>query len=116
MNQRQKVKRLKKEITRIKSDNELMRDIIGNSPRMAELYDLYTKPFKNVTYSTMEFEEYRGKRFLPPDRPHDAGFIALYKHALAREMFETIERNIDFEIDTECGYPCIEASIFIGRK
>ena len=115
MNCRQKVKRLKRENDRLKHDNSLMRKIIDNTPRMAELYDLYNRPL-NVTQTTMRFQEYRAKRFLPPDRPQDVGFIALYKNELAREMFEEIKNNIEFTIDDRCSYPSIEASIFIGQR
>ena len=64
----------------------------------------------------MQFQEYRSRRFLPPDRPYDAGFIALFKQSLAKDLFETIKENITYEIDTECETPTITASIFVGRK
>ena len=43
MNARQKKKRLKKQIDKLQSDNDLMRIIIADSPKMQELYDVYTK-------------------------------------------------------------------------
>ena len=43
MNARQKKKRLKKQIDKLQSDNDLMRIIMADSPKMQELYDVYTK-------------------------------------------------------------------------
>jgi len=115
MNARQMKKHLKKQIGKLQSDNDLMRRIITDSPTMQELYDLYNKP-KFVTHTTMQFQEYRSRRFLPPYRPYDAGFIALFKQSLTKDLFEAIKENITYEIDTECEAPTITASIFVGRK
>ena len=90
-----------------------MRRIIADSPEMQELYDAYTKPL-NVTHTTMQFQEYRSKRFLPPDRPYDAGFIGLFKQGLAKDLFEIIKENITYELDMES--PIITASIFVGKR
>lgn len=57
MNQRQKLKKLKK-------DNELMHKIINNYPEMKQLYDAYNSPL-NVTYTTMPFQEFKSKRHIP---------------------------------------------------
>lgn len=115
MNARQTKKRLKKQINKLQSDNDLMRGIIADSPTMQELYDLYNKP-KFITHTTMTFQEYRSRRYLSPDRPYDAGFIALFKQELARELFEGIKEHITYEVDAECMTPTITASIFVGRK
>lgn len=115
MNARQMKKCLKKRINRLEFDNDLMRRIIVDSPTMQELYDLYNKPL-NVKHTTMQFQEYRARRFLPPDRPYDAGFIALFKQELAKDLFEGIKDNITYEVDAECMKPTITASIFVGRK
>ena len=115
MNARQTKKRLKKQISKLKSDNDLMRRIIADSPKMQELYDLYNKPL-NVSCTTMLFKEYSSKRYLPPDRPYDAGFITLYRQRLANDLFESIKEHITYEIDAECMRPTITASIFIGIK
>lgn len=115
MNARQTKKRLKLKINKLQSDNDLMRRIISDSPSMQELYDVYVKPL-NRTVATMQFQEYRSKRFLPPDRPYDAGFIALYKRETAKDLFEGIKDNITYEVDAECMTPTITASIFVGRK
>lgn len=115
MNARQTKKCLKKRITKLQSDNDLMRRIIADSPTMRELYDLYNKPHF-VTHTTMQFQEYRSKRFLPPNKLYDAGFIALFKHGLAKDLFEVIKEHITYEVDVECASPTITASIFVGRK
>ena len=115
MNARQTKKCLKKQINKLQSDNDLMRRIIADSPRMSELYDAYTKPL-NVTHTTMPFQEYRARRFLPPDRPNDAGFIALFKRDIEKDLFDYIKENIVYEVDTECMTPTVTASIFIGRE
>lgn len=115
MNARQMKKRLKKQIDKLQSDNYLMLRIIADSPKMQELYDAYNKPL-NVTFETIPFQEYRSKRFLPPNRPYDAGLIALFKQGLAKDLFEGIKEHITYKVDAECMTPTITASIFIGIK
>ena len=115
MNARQKTKKLKKQIGTLESDNNLMRRIIADSPTMQELYDAYNKPL-NITRTTMEFQEYQSKRFLSPDKPYDAGIIAILKQGLINDLVEVIKESITYEVDTECMTPTITASIFIGRK
>ncbi len=115
MNIRQKNKHMKKQINRLKSDNDLMRRIIADNPRMQELYEFYNKPL-NVTHTTMSFQKYQTKRFLPPNRPYNAEFIALFKNEMVKDFFDAIKDNIVFELDTECMTPTIIASIFIGMK
>lgn len=58
MNARQTKKRLKLQISKLQSDNNLMRDIIADNPAMQELYDLYNKPL-NVTHSTLLPKHYK---------------------------------------------------------
>lgn len=115
MNARQTNKRLKNQIDKLQSDNDLMRRIISNSLGMQELYDVYTKPLKH-TIATMQFQEYRSKRFLPPGRPYDAGFIALFKQAVTEDLLTGLKDHITYELDTECMTPTITASIFVGRR
>lgn len=115
MNARQKAKKLKKEINTLESDIDLMRRIIADSPTMKELYDAYNKPVF-VTQTTMQFQEYRSKRFLSPDKPYDAGIIAIIKQGLTNDLVENIKENITYEVDAECLTPTITASIFIGRR
>ncbi len=113
MNARQTKKRLKKQISRLKSDNDLMRRIIADSPKMQELYDAYNKPL-NVTRTTMTFQEYRSKReILPYMTDND---IKDVKRALADELFDGIKDHITYEVDTGCRMPTITASIFVSKK
>lgn len=115
MNVRQKAKKLKKEIGTLKSDNDLMREIIADSPAMQELYDAYNKP-KFVTHTTMQFQEFRTKRTIPVYMVGIEGVIERTKQALAEDLFNGIKENITYEVDTECRTPIITASIFVGRR
>lgn len=115
MNARQKAKKYKKKINTLKSDNDLMRRIIADSPTMQELYDAYTKPV-GVTNTTMHFQEYKVERIVPVYMRDLDGFIERAKQAVAKDLLEEIKENITYEVDTECMAPTITASIFIGRK
>lgn len=126
MNARQKAKKQKKEIKALKSDNDLMRDIIADSPAMQELYDAYNKPVF-VTQTTMQFQEYRSKRMIPNHITDATGLMPTYitdveklieytKQATAKDLLEDIEENITYEVDTEGIAPTITASIFVGRR
>jgi len=115
MNARQQKKRLKKQIDKLQLDNDLMRRIIVDSPTMQELYDLYNKPLF-VTHTAMQFQEYRSRRFLAPDRPYDAGIIALLKQEVTEDLLDALKYHIDYKLDTECISPNITASIFVGIK
>lgn len=115
MNARQTKKRLKKQIERIASDNKLMREIIDDSPRMAELYNLYNQPC-NVTYSTMSFQEYRVRRVIPRYMADLEDYSEHIKHALVRDLAEVITKDVRYESVEICGERAIEASIYIGRK
>lgn len=114
MNARQKAKKQKKEINTLKSDNDLMRRIIADTPAMQELYDAYNKP-KFVTHTTMQFQKYQSKVFLDSDILEDTGLIETLKPELADDLVEDIKKDITYEIDAECMPPTITASIFIGR-
>ena len=115
MNARQKAKKLKKEIGTLKSDNDLMREIIADSPAMQELYDLYNKP-KFVTHTTMQFQEFRVKRMVPVYMRDLDGFIESAKQAVVKDLLEGIKENITYEVNDKDMPPTIPASIFIGRK
>lgn len=103
---------LKKQINKLKSDNDLMWRIISNSPKMQEFYDLYNKPL-NITHMTMPFQEYKAKRIIPADAE---GIIEYTKQLVAKDLFEGIKESITYEIDTEHKPTSITASILIGRK
>lgn len=115
MNARQKAKKYKKKINTLEFDNDLMRRIIADCPTMQELYDAYNKPVF-VTQATIQFQEYRSKRFLSQDDMFDAVMITMVKQALTRDLLETIKNNITYELDTEGIAPTITASIIIGRS
>lgn len=115
MNARQYKKVLKKRINRLESDNDLMRRIIADSPTMQELYDLYNKPL-SVTHTTMQFQEYRAKRTIPPYMADVEGVVEHTKQAVARDLFEGIKESIVYDIGTEHFIPTVTASIFVGRK
>lgn len=116
MNARQKAKKYKKKISILKSDNDLMRRIIADSPTMQELYDAYNK-LLNTTHTTMQFQKYQSKRVLYyPNDPNSTTIIAILKQELAKNLFEDIKENITYEVDAECLTPTITASIFIGRR
>lgn len=115
MNARQKKKQLKRQINQLKRDNELMREIIADSPKMQELYNLYTKPL-NVTQATMEFREFKTRRFLPPDRPDDAVLITFFKRDMERDLFKTVKENIEYKLEKGYTGQTITASVIIGRK
>ena len=115
MNARQKVKKLKKEINTLESDNDLMRRIIADSPTMQELYDAYNKP-KFVTHTTMQFKEYRSRVFLSSDILDDTGLIETLKQEMADDLVEDIKESITYEVDAKCMPPTITASIFVGRR
>ena len=114
MNARQKAKKLKNEIKSLKSDNDLMRDIIADSPAMQELYDAYNKP-KFVTHATMQFQEFKVKRVIPPYMANDKGFMNREKQAVTRDLLEEIKYNINYEVK-DGWTPIITASIFVGRR
>jgi len=115
MNARQKAKKLKKKINTLKSDNNLMRRIIADSPTMQELYDAYNKP-KFATYTTMQFQELTAKRIIPVYMADIEGVIERAKQAVAEDLFESVKENITYEVDDKDRTPTITASIFIGRK
>lgn len=116
MNARQIKKHLKKEINKLQSDNDLMRRIIADSPKMQELYDAYNRPL-NVNCTTMTFQKYMSKRdLLLDDGPYDAVSIALLKQGLANDLFQEIKEHINYktEADFKRRTQTITASIFIG--
>ena len=115
MNARQIKKYLKKQIAKLQSDNDLMRRIIADSPKMQELYDVYTKPC-NVTHTTLPFQEFKVKRMIPVYMADVEGIIEHTKQSVAKDLFEGIKENITYEIDAEHRPTLITGSIFVGRK
>ena len=92
-----------------------MRRIIADSPEMQELYDVFNKPL-NVTYTTLQFQEFKAKRMIPVYMADVEGIIEHTKQSVAKDLFEGIKENITYEIDAEHRLTSITGSIFIGRK
>lgn len=114
MNARQTKKYLKKQITKLQSDNDLMRRIIADSPKMQELYGLYTTPY--AIHTTIPFQEFKAKRMIPVYMSDVEGIIEHTKQAAAKDLFEGIKENITYEVEAEHRITAITASIFVGRK
>lgn len=115
MNARQTKKYLKKQINKLRLDNDLMRRIIADSPRMQALYDACTKPL-NVQYTTMQPLKFMARRMIPDYEKEIDGIIECVKQAAAKDLFEHIKDNITYEIDDKCETTTITASIYVGRK
>ena len=105
MNQRQKLKRLKR-------DNKLMRSIIKNTPEMEMLYNAYNQPC-NVTYSAMSFQRYACRATIPSNMPNHKEYT---KRELLEKLAEAMKDDIQYEVKRICGEKVIEASVYIGRK
>ena len=97
MNTRHYKKFLKKRINRLEHDNDLMRRIIADSPTMQELYDLYNKPHF-VTHTTMQFQEHKAKRTIPPYMDGVGRVIEYTKQELAKDLLEEIKNSINYVI------------------
>lgn len=115
MNARQTKKRLKLQVNKLQSDNDLMRRIIADSPAMQEIYDLYNKPL-NVTLAQLQFQEYRSKRMIPVYMADVGGIVEHTKHELANDLFEGIKQYITYEVESEHRITAVTASILVGRK
>lgn len=115
MNARQTKKYLKKQITKLQSDNDLMRQIIADSPTMQELCDAYNKPL-NVTHTTLPFQVFKAKRMIPVYMSDVEVIIEHTKQAVAEDLFVSIKENISYEVEAEHRVKAITGSIVVGRK
>lgn len=115
MNARQMKKNLKKQIRRLKSDNDLMRRIIADSPSMQGLYDAFNKPV-NVMHTTMEFQELKAKRIVPEYMADVEGYLDHIMTATATDVLENAREYVSYDITPYCKQTEVTASIFIGRK
>ena len=107
MNQRQKIKKLKK-------DNELMHKIINNSEEMKRLYKAYNEPIKNIVTSKIPFKEYKSCHVLRDDVCTNE-VAGLLRHQMAREFAEIIEEKIKLEISYNENFgTTLTGSIYIG--
>jgi hypothetical protein len=111
MNARQMKKNLKKKIDKLQSDNDLMHNIIADSPTMQETYDNWTKPL-NVVHSSMRFQKFKVKRVI--DTVAGIRDIEYTKHFALRELLEGIEDSITYKVDTEGPVPTLTASIIVA--
>lgn len=108
MNARKMKKHLKKQIDKLKSDNDLMRNIIADSPSMQETYDKWMQPL-NVVHSSMQFQKFKVKRIA------DDNYGMEYSKLLAaKELLERIKDEITYKVDTEHGFPTVTASIIVA--
>lgn len=129
MNARQTKKCLKKQIRKLKADNDLMRRIIADSPSMRETYDLWNKPLE-VKQTMTEFKEFKAQRpisaYVAGDKEY-VGYVELTgtdvercieytKKIVTEELFEAVKENITYEVNTDSIRPTVTASIFIGRE
>ena len=115
MNARQTKKYLKKQIDKLQSDNDLMRKIIADSPKMQELYDVYTQPLK-VIHTTIPLQEFKVKRTLPVYMEDVEGIIKHTKQSLEKDLLEGIKENITYETTNKHRSTLMMASIVVGRK
>lgn len=114
MNLRKAKKYLKKKIDKLQIDNDLMRRIITDSPKMQELYDLYNKPLM-VTHTTMQFHEFKAKETIPIYTDVKE-IIEHTKRLVAQELLEGVKEYITYETETEDEPTSITGRIFIGIK
>lgn len=104
MNARQAKKHLKREIRRLKSDNDLMHRIIADSSTMQELYDLYNKPL-NVVYE--HHKHYRIKQVIDSREIAYAQNSSMLRthveNSILREMRPVVWDNLKTEKDMYSG-------------
>lgn len=117
MNARQAKKRLKREIDKLKSDNDLMFRIISNSREMSDLYAAWTGPVK-ITNTTMPIQELKARMVFPARRidVHKEN-IECATRSMAEKLFEDIKPYIIYDVDSNEGWlKSITGSIFVGIK
>lgn len=103
MNARQTKKHLKKQIDKLRSDNDLMRSIIADGPKIQDC-------------TTIPLQELKVKREIPAYTADLEGFIEYAEQAMAKELFNGIKESIAYEVDANSKVMSITASIFVGRK
>ena len=110
MNRRQKLKKLK-------WDNKLMRDIIRNAPQMEALYEAYNSVPKNITHTTMTFQQLKGYHNLPLGEELDGRIIEAYRDWLADDICKLAKPYIHFEVVNDgTRLPRVEANLFVGVR
>lgn len=110
MNRRQKLKKMK-------IDNKLMRDIIRNAPQMEALYQAYNSVPKNITHTTMTFQQLKGYHNLPLGEDIDGRVIEAYQGWLADDICKLAKPYIHFNVvNGGTCLPRIEASLYVGIR
>lgn len=109
MNKRKMKKKLKKQIGKLQSDNDLMHKIIADSPSMQELYDRYNQPLRNVVYTSMRFQKFEAKSIVNDDYGMEYS-----KLSAARDLLNKIKDEITYRVDTEYGFTTVTASIIVA--
>lgn len=111
MNQRQKLKKLKR-------DNRLMRDIINNTPEMARLYDAYNRSPKNVTHTYMDILHFKSRRNVPFYYLNDEMVIDRLKKEIYNDLLKLVMDHTEIKMEDEYpgsyNYKCLVGDIFIG--
>lgn len=110
MNQRQKLKKLKR-------DNRLMRDIINNTPEMARLYKAYNEPIKNVIHTTVDVKQFVCKRSLDYNNHMAKDIVEEYtKNEIISNIYELLQDVIEIEIDDSGHEKFMIGRIWIGER
>ena len=115
MNARQAKKRLKKEISRLKRDNALMRSIIDDSEAMSDLYNRFTEPVK-VQHITMQMQKFCSRRSIPKELECAIGIHDITRRALENDIFEGIKNWIDYDVVNDGNVTTYTATVYVGRK
>lgn len=97
MNARQMKKKLKMQIRKLQSDNDLMKRIISDSDSMSELLAHWSQPLKISTVST-KLNHIRVNKVMNFPVEYDEEFILkLMAKFVADELSETIEHHMEIE-------------------
>lgn len=97
MNARQMKKKLKRQIHKLESDNDLMRRIIYDNDSMRDLLAYGNQPMQISTVS-MELNHFRIEKILNFPVEYDEEFIRkLMAKFVADELTETIEHHMKME-------------------
>lgn len=109
MNRRQKMKKLK-------SENELMRNIIKDVPEMERVYNLWHRPL-NVISSHANIKPYKCSRIMTYDLMRCEDGEKVLKEDIARCLVEAVKPEIKYRLNKK-GYPgpILEGTIWIGHQ
>lgn len=103
MNARQMKKKLKMQIERLEFENKIMKQIIDDSPAMAELYNRYTEPVKVVHINNLK--QYRVlKRNSFPKHLDRELVRRIISEEISAELIPIIENNMKFTTPYDSPY------------